>query len=102
MTQPYQTESALWKNTASRPSWTCEQCSYPGPAILLLSNILRTEHANQVKKRQEDLKIPALVQSNAALTEPSQLPGMTYLNVNINGKGFERSLLWQLSTWSIM
>jgi protein-tyrosine phosphatase len=66
------------------------------------SDILRTEHANQVKKRQGDLKIPALIQSNAALAEPSEIPGMTYLNININGKGFERSLLWQLSTWSIM
>jgi hypothetical protein len=55
-----------------------------------------------VKKRQGDLKIPALIQSNAALAEPSEIPGMTYLNININGKGFERSFLWQLSTWSIM
>jgi protein-tyrosine phosphatase len=55
-----------------------------------------------VKKRQGDLKISALVQSNAALAEPSQISGISYLNVNINGKGFERSLLWQLSTWSIM
>ncbi|KAE9366189.1 tyrosine/serine protein phosphatase-like protein [Stipitochalara longipes BDJ] len=61
-----------------------------------------TEHANQVKKRQGDLKTPALVQSNAALAEPSQIPGIDYLNVNINGKGFERSLLWQLSAWSIV
>jgi len=60
-----------------------------------------TEHANQVKKRQGDLKSPALVQSNAALAEPSQIAGMTYLNININGKGFERSLLWQLSASSI-
>lgn len=66
------------------------------------SNTLRTEHANQVKKRQGDLKVPALVQSNAALAEPPQIPDVTYLNININGKGFERSLLWQLSTWSIM
>jgi protein-tyrosine phosphatase len=55
-----------------------------------------------VKKRQEDLKIPALIQSNAALAEPSEISGMNYLNININGKGFERSLLWQLSAWSIV
>lgn len=31
-----------------------------------------------------------------------QIPGVTYLNININGKGFERSLLWKLSAWSFM
>jgi hypothetical protein len=46
--------------------------------------------------------MPALVQTNAALVEPAQIPGMTYLDININGKGFERSLLWQLSIWSIV
>jgi len=61
-----------------------------------------TEHANQVKKRQGDLKVPAILQSNAALAEPVQIPGMNYLNININGKGFERSLLWQLSVWNII
>jgi hypothetical protein len=55
-----------------------------------------------VEKRQGDLKIPALMQSDAALAEPSEIPGVAYLNININGKGFERSLLWQLSIWSIM
>jgi hypothetical protein len=55
-----------------------------------------------VEKRQGDIKIPALMQSDAALAEPSEIPGVAYLNININGKGFERSLLWQLSTWSIM
>jgi len=59
-----------------------------------------TEHANQAAKREGDLKIPALVQSNQALAEPVQIPGMNYMEVNINGKGFERSLLWQLSAWS--
>jgi len=59
-----------------------------------------TEHANQAKKREEDLKVPALIQSNEALAEPVKIPGMNYMEVNINGKGFERSLLWQLSAWS--
>jgi len=59
-----------------------------------------TEHANQAKKRDTDLKIPTIVQSNDALAEPVKIPGMNYLEVNVNGKGFERSLLWQLSGWS--
>ncbi|TVY33257.1 hypothetical protein LSUB1_G006968 [Lachnellula subtilissima] len=59
-----------------------------------------TEHANQAKKREGDLQIPALVKSNAALAEPLKIPGIKYLEININGKGFERSLLWKLSYWS--
>jgi len=59
-----------------------------------------TEHANQAKKREGDLKVPALIQSNAALAEPVKIPCMNYMEVNINGKGFERSLLWQLSAWN--
>lgn len=61
-----------------------------------------TEHANQVTKRQGDLKIPALVQSNEALAKPVKIEGMQYLEININGKGFERSLLWQLKFWSFL
>ncbi|TVY65752.1 hypothetical protein LSUE1_G006314 [Lachnellula suecica] len=66
------------------------------------TNQRSTEHANQLKKREGDLKIPALVQSNAALAEPLQISGIKYLEVNINGKGFERSLLWQLKYWSFI
>jgi len=72
------------------------------PLFNLRSDPSSTEHANQAKKRQGDLKIPALVQSNAALAEPLKIPGMNYLDININGKGFERSLLWQLSFFSFL
>ncbi|KAE8442440.1 hypothetical protein EG329_003341 [Mollisiaceae sp. DMI_Dod_QoI] len=61
-----------------------------------------TEHANAAKKRTGDLTIPALVQSNSALAEPIKIPGMNYLEININGKGFERSLLWQLKWFSLV
>ncbi|KAH8646053.1 tyrosine/serine protein phosphatase-like protein [Tricladium varicosporioides] len=61
-----------------------------------------TEHAKQAKKREGDLKIPALLQSNDALAGPMKIPGINYLEININGKGFERSLLWRLSWWSFM
>ncbi|KAG9241859.1 tyrosine/serine protein phosphatase-like protein [Calycina marina] len=60
-----------------------------------------TEHANQAKKRASDLQVPALVQSNDALAKPVQIPGMNYIEVNVNGKGFERTLMWQLSYWNI-
>jgi hypothetical protein len=86
---------------ASRRSWISEQCKlFPSISFLSLSDLPRTEHANQAKKREGDLNIPALVQSNSALAEPVKIPGMNYMEVNINGKGFERSLLWQLSAWS--
>jgi protein-tyrosine phosphatase len=59
-----------------------------------------TEHSNQAKKRSADLKIPTLLESNDALAEPVKISGMNYLEINVNGKGFERSLLWQLSAWN--
>jgi hypothetical protein len=40
--------------------------------------------------------------SNDALAEPIKIPGLDYLEVNINGKGFERSLVKKLSVWSFM
>ncbi|CZT02583.1 uncharacterized protein RCO7_09425 [Rhynchosporium graminicola] len=61
-----------------------------------------TEHANQAKKRAGDLEIPALLQSNSALAEPVKIPGINYLEINVNGKGFERSLLWKLKFWSFI
>ncbi|KFY39154.1 hypothetical protein V494_04099 [Pseudogymnoascus sp. VKM F-4513 (FW-928)] len=61
----------------------------------------KSEHVKQAKKREGDLKIPALLKSNDALAEPTEIPGLEYLNININGKGFERTLLWRLSFWNI-
>jgi len=61
-----------------------------------------TEHANQAKKRELDLKTPAILQSNDALAAPLKIPGVNYLEININGKGFERSLVWQLKAWSFI
>lgn len=63
---------------------------------------IRSEHIKQAKKREDDLKGPDALRSNDALAEPVKIPGMDYQEVNINGKGFERSLLWQLSAWSFM
>jgi len=42
------------------------------------------------------------VQSNAALAEPVQIPGMRYLEIRLTGKSFERYLISQLSWWSYM
>ncbi|KAI0123112.1 tyrosine/serine protein phosphatase [Xylariales sp. AK1849] len=59
----------------------------------------KTEHIKQSKKRQADLKVPALPQSNAALSEPVQIPGLRYLEIKVTGKSFEKHLTSQLS-WS--
>jgi hypothetical protein len=103
MMQQCQIESAYGKSMVSTPSWTCAPCTpLFTPQLKGPSDVCSTEHANQTKKREGDLKIPALVQSNAALAEPLKIPEMNYLEVNINGKGFERSLLWQLSFFSFL
>jgi hypothetical protein len=64
-----------------------------------LTSDARTEHAQQAKKRQADLQVPVLLQSNAALAEPVQIPGMRYLEINITGRRFNLHLVRQLS-WS--
>ncbi|KAI1754393.1 protein-tyrosine phosphatase-like protein [Xylaria castorea] len=62
----------------------------------------KTEHASQAKKRQADLRIPAALQSNAALAEPMQITGLIYRQVRVNGRRLERALLRQLSWWSFI
>ncbi|CAG8958237.1 hypothetical protein HYFRA_00000591 [Hymenoscyphus fraxineus] len=61
-----------------------------------------TEHKKQKAKRESDLQSEELIEANPALAEPMQIPGLDYLPVNINGKGFEHNLLWQLSCWSFL
>ncbi|KAJ1329396.1 tyrosine-protein phosphatase [Microdochium nivale] len=57
----------------------------------------KTEHLKQAEKRSADIKVPALLASNAALAEPVQIPGLSYLEIKITGRKFERHLLSQLS-----
>ncbi|RWA11237.1 hypothetical protein EKO27_g3860 [Xylaria grammica] len=62
----------------------------------------RTEHLTQAQKREADLKAPALLQSNAALAEPMQIPGPLYRHVRVAGRRLERALVRQLSWWNFM
>ncbi|KLU90015.1 hypothetical protein MAPG_08982 [Magnaporthiopsis poae ATCC 64411] len=62
----------------------------------------KTEHLNQAKKRDACLKIPALVQSNEALAQPVKIPDLSYLEIRITGRAFERHLLSQLSWLSFI
>ncbi|KAF6827424.1 tyrosine/serine protein phosphatase [Colletotrichum plurivorum] len=61
----------------------------------------KTEHARQAKKRQADLKLPAIVQSNAALAEPIHISGLRYHEIKITGGNFEWFLIKQVSWWGL-
>ncbi|KAI0490713.1 protein-tyrosine phosphatase-like protein [Xylaria cf. heliscus] len=62
----------------------------------------KTEHAAQADKRQADTKTPTALQSNAALAEPAQIPGLIYRQVRVTGRRLERALLRQLSWWNFI
>jgi len=54
-----------------------------------------TEHINAAKKR-------AAEQSTSTATATAvRIPGVQYANINLNGKGFERHLVWQLKYLSL-
>jgi protein-tyrosine phosphatase len=63
-----------------------------------------TEHINAAKKRSARA---ALAQPGISpvperqVTEPLQIEGLRYENINLNGKGFERALVWKLSYYSL-
>ncbi|TDZ32245.1 Tyrosine-protein phosphatase [Colletotrichum spinosum] len=61
----------------------------------------KTEHARQAKKRQADLQVPALLQSNAALAEPIHISGLKYHEIKITGGNFEWFLLSKVSWWGL-
>ena len=62
----------------------------------------RTELLRQAEKRRADLATPAALQSNAALAEPVQIPGLRYLGIQITGGAFEKFVLSQLSWLSFL
>ncbi|KAI9894475.1 MAG: hypothetical protein M1814_003233 [Vezdaea aestivalis] len=60
----------------------------------------KSEHVKQARRQQSAaLKVPQL-QSNAEAALPTQIPGLQYRQININGRAFARALLRQLSLWS--
>ncbi|KIW17754.1 hypothetical protein PV08_04949 [Exophiala spinifera] len=63
-----------------------------------------TEHINAAKKRSEiglNSTSAALPSSDQEVNQSHQLPGVRYANINLNGKGFERHLIWQLKYTSL-
>jgi hypothetical protein len=73
----------------------------PSPARPLTNFPDSTEHKQQAQKREADLQAAERLQANDALSQPAKITGINYLEINVNGPGFERGLLWQLSTWNI-
>lgn len=58
----------------------------------------KTEHIEQAQKRNLRIKASAVLpKTNDALTEPLEIPGIIYHNINFNGSAFSRMLLSQLS-----
>jgi protein-tyrosine phosphatase len=47
------------------------------------------------------LKDPTFMKAADIAVEPVKIPDMNYLEINVNGKGFERGLLWKLSYWNL-
>ncbi|OCT46835.1 tyrosine/serine protein phosphatase [Cladophialophora carrionii] len=68
----------------------------------------KTEHINAAKKRSEvdsGVTSAALPTTNKAFEDevrrPVEIPGIRYAYINLNGKGFERHLIWQLKYTSL-
>jgi protein-tyrosine phosphatase len=61
----------------------------------------RTEHANQARKR-DALIANAMLESNAVLAEPVQMPGLQYHQVRITGGQFEKFMVSQTTWWGFL
>lgn len=64
----------------------------------------KTEHINAAKKYSHSVALAqsaAIPSTNNQVAEPLKIPGLEYAEVNLNGKGFERALLWKLSYFSL-
>jgi protein-tyrosine phosphatase len=64
----------------------------------------KTEHINAAKKRSDvsaATQSAAIPSTDKAVTAPVEIPGIQYAYINLNGKGFERHLIWQLKYTSL-
>src|ERR1700761_4276143 len=68
----------------------------------------KTEHINAAKKRSQvgpRVQSAALPSSDKgldkAVRDQVEIPGIRYAYINLNGKGFERHLIWQLKYTSL-
>ena len=64
----------------------------------------KTEHINAAKKHSDAVALAqsaAVSSSHNEVAESLKIPGLRYAEINLNGKGFERSLIWQLKYSSL-
>ncbi|OAL33641.1 hypothetical protein AYO20_07148 [Fonsecaea nubica] len=62
----------------------------------------KTEHINAATKRSgAAVAAQPAPSSNETIAAPLQIPGIRYEHINLNGKGFERHLIWQLKYTSL-
>jgi protein-tyrosine phosphatase len=64
----------------------------------------KTELINAAKAHSDAVALAqsaAVPSSEDLVAEPLKIPGIDYREINLNGKGFERSLIWQLKYTSL-
>lgn len=57
----------------------------------------KTEHIEAAKKLAAAPRTPSTTSTKSDNLEAARIPGVHYAEVNLNGKGFERHIAWQLS-----
>lgn len=57
----------------------------------------KTEHIEAAKKLAAASRTPTTTSTKSENLEAARMPGVRYAEVNLNGKGFERHIAWQLS-----
>ncbi|KAL9131852.1 MAG: hypothetical protein Q9217_000298 [Psora testacea] len=63
----------------------------------------RTEHIEQMKKRDANIRCASCTPpSDGAAPEPVRIPGVKYMDINLNGGAFSRAMLWKLSWVSLI
>lgn len=62
----------------------------------------KTEHIEAAKKFEiRRTQVQELPSSNSNIAAAIQIPEIKYAEINLNGKGFERHLVWQLGWWDL-
>jgi len=85
-------------NTASELLLICAQSKLGRDCCRFFSQLSRTEHIEQARKRDVKIQSSAAVpQTNDEVAEPLKIPGITYHEINFNGSAFSRMLISKLS-----
>src|ERR1700733_12647828 len=85
-------------NTALELLLICAQSKLGRNCCGFFSQLSRTEHIEQTRKRDVKIQSSAAVpQTNDEVAEPLKIPGITYHEINFNGSAFSRMLISKLS-----